>query len=132
MRRAFLDANVLFSAAWREEAGLARLWHLPDCRLLTSPYAAEEARRNLLDAGRQRRLEELLAGVTVVPDVVGGDLPNGVALPEKDRPILLAAMRAGATHLLTGDRQHFGPLYGRTVGGVTVLRPAEFLAQADR
>jgi hypothetical protein len=30
--------------------------------------------------------------------------------------------------LITGDRQHFGALYGQVISGVTVLRPAEFLA----
>ncbi len=29
MRRVFLDANILFSAAYREKAGLLRLWRLP-------------------------------------------------------------------------------------------------------
>jgi hypothetical protein len=31
------------------------------------------------------------------------ELPEGVSLPEKDVPILLAAIEARATHLLTGD-----------------------------
>lgn len=131
MKRAFLDANVLFSAAWREDAALARLWRLPGCELLTSPYAAEEARRNLPGADQRQCLARLMADVTVVPDVVGAELPTDVALPEKDRPILLAAMRAGATHLLTGDRRYFGPLYGCRVGDVTVMRPAEFLANDE-
>ena len=45
MLRVFLDANVLFSAAWREGAGLLKLWETPGIRLLTSGHAAEEARR---------------------------------------------------------------------------------------
>lgn len=129
MRRAFLDANVLFSAAWRESAGLVDLWRLPECMLLTSRYAVEEARRNLPEADQRHRLESLLAAVTIVPDTTSGSLPADVVLPEKDRPILLAAIRAKASHLLTGDRQHFGSLYGKSIGGVTVLRPAEFLAE---
>ena len=63
-----------------------------------------------------------------VPDVVTGSLPAGIVLPDKDRPILLSAIRAKATHLLTGDRQHFGVLYGQSISGVTVLRPADFIA----
>lgn len=128
MRRVFLDANVLFSAAWRAEAGLARLWTLPDCELLSSRYACEEARRNLATAERQQRLARLVAALRLVVDVTAGKLPAGIALPEKDRPILLSAIRAKATHLLTGDRQHFGSLYGHSIDGVTVLRPADFLA----
>jgi hypothetical protein len=45
--RVFLDANVLFSAAYKDAAPLAALWQIPGCRLLTSAYAVEEARRNL-------------------------------------------------------------------------------------
>ncbi|MEW6487686.1 MAG: hypothetical protein AB1578_07205 [Thermodesulfobacteriota bacterium] len=33
-------------------------------------------------------------------------------LPLKAQVILAAAIAAKATHLLTGDRRHFGPLYG--------------------
>lgn len=47
MTRVFLDANVLFSAAWRTGCGLTRLWHIESNRLVTSPYAANEAERNL-------------------------------------------------------------------------------------
>jgi predicted nucleic acid-binding protein len=132
VKRAFLDANVLFSAAWREDSGLARLWRLPGCELLTSRYAAEEARRNLSQADQRQRLAALMAGVRLVADDLHGQLPPGIDLPEKDRPILCAAMRAGATHLLTGDRQHFGVLYGQTAGGVTILRPSEFLALPEQ
>jgi hypothetical protein len=39
----FLDSNVLFSAAYRRDAGLRGLWRLPRARLITSAYVAEEA-----------------------------------------------------------------------------------------
>jgi hypothetical protein len=32
--------------------------------------------------------------------------PLDIELPEKDRPIFLAAIQAGAAQLLTGDKQH--------------------------
>ena len=47
-------------------------------------------------------------------------------VPYNDQPILLAAIGADATHLLTGDYAHFGKLYGSTIGGVSVLPPPEF------
>ena len=128
MKHAFLDANVLFSAAWRADAGLGRLWVLKNCELLSSRYACEEARRNLSSSEQQQRLGQLGLGIRLVPDVTTGNRPTGIILPEKDWPILLSAIRAKATHLLTGDRRHFGTLYGQTIGGVTVLRPADFLA----
>lgn len=65
--------------------------------------------------------------VALVDDVVDSDLPSGIVLPVKDRPILLSAVAAGATHLLTGDVKHFGRYYRQTIAGVLVLAPAEFL-----
>ncbi len=49
MDRLFLDANVLFSAAYRDDAGVQRLWSAPNSELVTSDYAIEEAIRNLAD-----------------------------------------------------------------------------------
>lgn len=126
MNRVFLDANILFSAAGREKAGLLRLWRLTDVTLLTSRYAFEEARRNLETQEQRKRLIQLMVNVDLVTDFAYGDLPLDVVLPEKDRPILLAAIRAHATHLLTGDKQHFGPLYGQSISGVLILRPADY------
>ena len=128
MDRVLLDANVLFSAAYQADAFLAGLWRVPDCRLLASGYAIGEARRNLATPEQLARLGELLATVEQVADADPAlALPAGVALPAKDVPILLAAIAANATHLLTGDVRHFGSLYGTTVAGVLIERPASYL-----
>jgi uncharacterized protein len=126
----FLDANVLFSAAYRPDAGLRRLWRLPRARLITSVYAAEEARRNLSNPGQQSDLEELLGTVEIVPTAAPTDHPlfSALELPAKDRPILLAAISVGATHLLTGDFRHFGRYYGKRMEGVLILSPGEYLS----
>jgi predicted nucleic acid-binding protein len=126
MNRIFLDANILFSAAWRPDSGLSRLWKLADTALVTSHYAAEEARRNLDNADQRSRLLQLMVVVQRVPDCLAGKLPGHVNLPDKDRPILLAAINAQASHLLTGDRQHFGNLYGKSIGGIFVVPPADY------
>lgn len=123
----FLDANVLFSAAYNAQSRLRELWTLPETQLVTSEYALEEARRNLDGAERRRRLEELVGSVRVIKESGAWALPPGVTLPEKDRPILYAAIVSGATHLFTGDQTHFGPWYGRQVASVTILRPAAYL-----
>ena len=125
MDRVFLDANVLLSAALRPKAGLLRLWTLANAALITSDHAIEEARRNLDAPGQRARLTRLLRKVEVV-GFLHFTLPRGVNLPAKDRPILLAAIDAGATHLLTGDWEHFGPYYRQEIGGVLILPPAEY------
>ena len=125
--RVFLDANVLFSAAYRERAGLLELWELPRVALLTSGYAAEEARRNLEDEEARRRLHHLLKEVEILPEATRLTLPDGIRLTEKDRPILLAAIAARATHLLTGDVSDFGPYFGKRIQGVLIQTPAAFL-----
>ena len=53
-------------------------------------------------------------------------LPRGIRLPEKDLPILLAAIDGEATHLLTGDWEHFGPYSRQEIAGVLILPPAEY------
>ena len=126
MPRAFLDANVLFSAAYRETSGLKALWNLPGTELLTSAYAAEEARRNLQAGDQRARLEDLLARTRIVAES-NAPLPSDARLPDKDLPILRAAIAEGATHLVTGDVKDFGRYLGRRIGGVLVVTPAEFM-----
>ena len=127
----FLDANVLFSEAYRSDAGVRRLWELPEVKLTTSAYAAEEARRNL-EVSRRADLEKLLEVVELVADVAPDARATSIelaepSLPHKDVPILLAAIRSGTTHLLTGDFKHFGPYYGKAIQGVLVISPADYL-----
>jgi uncharacterized protein len=127
--RVFLDANVLFSASYRTGSALERLWdETLGIALLSSRYAIEEANRNLEERDARTRLQAPISAVEIVPDVAGGDVPTGVNLPEKDLPILLAAIAAEATHLLTGDRAHFGRYFGRRISGVMIQRPGEYLA----
>ena len=98
--------------------------------MLTAPCAVVEACRNLLRVRPQQlpELARLLVGVVLVADPpTGATLPAGVQLPDKDKPVFLAAMHAQATHLLTGDAKHFGPYFGQTIGGVLILRPAVYL-----
>jgi predicted nucleic acid-binding protein len=128
--RVFLDANVLLSAAYREDAGLVALWSLRAVVLLTSAYAAEEARRNLESEEQRARLAGLLSRVTIVSEALTRPLPGDVRIAEKDEPILRAALAAGATHLLTGDWRDFGHLIGRSFGGVRVQTPGDFLRSA--
>lgn len=133
--RVFLDANVLFAAAISPQGRSAALFVLAEqgqCTLLISPHAIAEARRNV--EGRYpealERFEHLLRIATIVPEAARSQVAwaqqNG--LPEEDAPIMAAAADAGATVLVTGDRTHFGALFGRTIRGVRVLSLADTLA----
>ena len=127
--RVFLDANILYSAAYGSDAGLKRLWNLKKAVLLTSDYAIAEARRNLAQDRPPAldRLEHLVADLVTTSPMQNVRLPSDIRLDEKDRPILLAAIDCKADYLLTGDARHFGHLYGRRVASVLILRPAQYL-----
>ncbi len=132
IHRVFLDANVLFSCAYLSTSPLLNLWQLAATVLLSSDYAVEEARRNLDLIEHRHRLEQLVKRMEVVTAWQSVSLPRGVRLDDKDVPILLAAIEARATHLLTGDRKDFGHLYGKSVSGVEILLPAEYLRRRRR
>jgi predicted nucleic acid-binding protein len=111
VKRLFLDANVLFTAAHNPsgKASLAlELGTRGHWRMVTSTLAAEEARRNLASKfpDALSRLAQLLRDIKMLPSVSGRVCP--IHLPAKDQPIFLTALSCGATHLLTGDMRHFG------------------------
>ena len=128
MIRVFLDANVLFSAAWREDAGIGALWDRQDVHLVTSSYALREAERNIQSKkpAAVARLSQLASKVDV--STATGAMGEDHGLPEKDRPILEAAAASDCSILLTGDVTHFGHLFGKEAEGVRVLTVSTFLA----
>jgi len=131
--RIFLDANILFSVAYGSP-GLNRLWKSAQqkrCMLFASHFVVEEARRNLFRPEQMERLEDYLSGVRIVPEV-DPTLSCPIDLPEKDRPVLMAAISIKADYLITGDSTHFGKYFGRTVNGVKICRPRDYLASPLR
>ena len=126
--RVFPDANILCSAA--KTAGavrklLSRLeagGHV----LCADAYVVEESRRNLLAKGPEAvaTLEALLARMEVAAFHPGALPPRVAALVhEKDRPVVAAAVRMSCDALVSGDRTHFGALYGEDLSGVAVHSP---------
>lgn len=126
--RVFLDANILFSAAKSDGAVRTLFNLLVDARheCWVDDYVVVEAHRNLaakypdaLDV-----LAKLLKRTCVNPAQAPGiELKLVNWLPEKDRPVLAAALRLRCDVLVTGDRTHFGPAYGEVVGGVAIHSP---------
>ena len=135
--RLFLDANVLFSAAHNQQGNARALFRPASERgitLVASSYAVEEAVRNI-----HLKFPECAAGLASLLEglVLGPEPPSALvsaakdcALPDKDVPILAAAIAARADVLVTGDRRHFGPLYLRSVHDVLILTPADALSRA--
>ena len=82
MDRLFLDANILFSAAYRADSGLLVLWKFADVVLCSSRYAVEEARVNLDEESQRARLEKLASRLQLL-DASERSLPKGISLPEK-------------------------------------------------
>jgi predicted nucleic acid-binding protein len=132
MMRVFLDANLLFTAA-RNPAGKAalviELGMAGNFSIFSSDVAREEARRNLAAKYPESlpQLAQMLSGITLVTADLSADCPE--ILPAKDAVIFQAALRCRATHLLTGDLRHFGPLMNRpdAACGIIIQTVAEFL-----
>jgi uncharacterized protein len=133
MDHLFLDANILFSASWREEAGVAVLWSLENVGLFSSRYAIEEAKRNLVEPAQKAGLERWVRALHMVHAATAPEaIRREVDLPEKDWPILDGAIAAEATHLITGDLRHFGRYFGKQIHGIRVVPPADYLRATGR
>jgi predicted nucleic acid-binding protein len=125
----FLDANILYSVAYGSP-GLDRLWQLAKkghCELVASQYVIEEAKRNL---DRQEHLDKLNGYLSKVSIVAEADpsIPCPIDLPDKDSPVLMAAIAAKADYLLTGDMTHFGKYFGKTIMGVRISTARDCLS----
>ena len=130
--RVFLDANVLFSAAYRETGSVRTFFALAEagaCELVSSGYAIDEARRNISVRHPERiaDLESLLDRIALCREPAPATLAWAAAqrLPSKDAPILAAAVDARCHLLVTGDRTHFGALFGRKLRGTVVMLPVD-------
>lgn len=119
----FLDANILFSAA-RKNSHTHRflIWLLEKEKLLTSFYALQEAERNILlkYPDNAETFSVLIQTIKIAPEKA---LTLEANLPDKDKPILGAAIGAKCDYLLTGDKRDIGHLFGKTIGGVMVVNP---------
>ena len=135
--RIFLDANILFAAAYSPDglsALLIELGAASRVTLLTSPLAIVEAERNL-EAKRPAALPALRGNLSAVR-IVSERAPTDVErltpseLSSKDRPLLAAAIVADATHFVTGDVADFGRFTDRRAGlPLRVMTPRQFLTE---
>jgi hypothetical protein len=120
VKRFFLDANVLWSAAQNPEALPWNLIKSGRGKFVTSFYALAEARRNL-PQDLISNLDLLEESLEIVADAFGPP-PTGIKLPAKDIPIFSTAGMAKADFLVTGDND-FIQYIGRTVQGLKIILP---------
>ena len=135
--RVFLDANILFTAAYSPDGLSALLLELGAAgrvTLLTSPLAIVEAERNL-ESKRTAALPALRRSTTAIR-VVTEPAPADVErltppeLSSKDRPLLAAAIAAHATHFVTGDVADFGRWMNRRARlPLRVMTPRQVLTE---
>jgi uncharacterized protein len=128
--RIFLDANILFSAAYSEAAVRRLIKDLKSasCSLVADRYVFEEALRNLTIQRSEAvpRLHKLVGLLTIVATHISSSaIPPDIHLPDKDVPVLASAIDAGCDILMTGDSRHFGPLFGRSIGGLYIRSPVD-------
>ncbi len=129
----FSDANVIFSAAYSPEGRSASLFlfaRRKRCRLISSRFALEEARRNL-EHQRPEALKVFAKNIPWIRVVPEGDAATiekvtSMGLDAGDVPILAAAIGQAAI-LVTGDLEHFGRWMGQTVYGLRILTLAATL-----
>ncbi|HOD99383.1 MAG TPA: PIN domain-containing protein [Syntrophales bacterium] len=128
----FLDANIIFTAAYSAEGisrGLFRLATAGKCLLCTSAFAHEEAARNIQKKAPDKlpELTRLMPQVAILPEPHPRRVAWAAGLPlaRKDAPILAAAIQGKVDILVTGDRRDFGCLFGQVLEGVTISTPAE-------
>jgi len=114
MTRVLIDTNILISAAY-SRAGLPRLAFdkavsLPSCHCLICEQTLEEFRRIASQKFPNRTsdfegfIKQALLTMEVVPVPTEAYKEEGAIRDAKDRPILRAAIKAGADILLTGDK----------------------------
>jgi putative PIN family toxin of toxin-antitoxin system len=139
--RAFLDANVLFSAILSPHGAPRKILLLSAkgiIQTVISEQIVEEVERNL--SRKYPQFLELFpyllneAGVEIVEDAKRETIEEVVAyLPYlPDAAVLAAALDSGANCFITGDKEHFLSRPGlEDHAGVPILSPRGFLDQIE-
>jgi len=130
--RVFLDANILFAAAYQPDGRIHILLigaRGANVHLMTSDLSLEEARRNLglkASPAALGELDRLARFLEVQRTPSEGHCP--FPLPPKDQPLFWAARSGGATHFLTGDLTHFGAWMNKPgkTAGIRIQTAREF------
>jgi putative PIN family toxin of toxin-antitoxin system len=133
----FIDASVWIAAAGSPTGGSSLV--LDVCcgrrfKALCSQRVLQEAQTNLRDklpVEAMVRFYKLMAAVApgiVSPVARDEEAQYGGAVAEKDAHVVAAAVRGGATYLVTLDRKHLATAEVREAGlPIQILLPGEFI-----
>jgi predicted nucleic acid-binding protein len=140
MVRLFLDASVLFAAAYSSTGASRELMRLAlrgDAQLLISRFVLEETARNLSAKASSEisaTFRQLIAALDlkVIPDPSRENVLAAAAYTAlKDAPVVAAAINAQADYLVTLDRKHLiDPPEVAEGSGLSIVLPADALAAA--
>jgi predicted nucleic acid-binding protein len=99
--------------------------------LLTAEYCLREAEFNLPKLGKKAELSwTQIIRPAVIPLSTRLTLDRPLIFrATKDRPVVISALSQKADYLLTLDRDDFHGLLGRTVYGLPIRTPGEFLRE---
>ena len=134
MDTVFFDASVLFKAAVTRFVLGAAL--SGEYRPAWSEAVIDEARRNLLAAGRLSALAALEQNLVLIRDPIVQSADSEaeatlVRTDAKDRHVMAAASKSGATLLLTDNTKDFDPDEARSLG-LVVVSPDQFATSIAR
>lgn len=132
--RLFLDSSVLLAAAGSSKGASRLLFDHATShgwQLLTADYCVREAEFNLPKIGEKA---ELSWKVVIQPALIPAKAQLTLDRPliyhaTKDRPVVISALSQKADYLLTLDRDDFHDLLGRSVYGLPIRTPGEFLRE---
>ena len=132
--RLFLDSSVLLAAAGSSKGASRLLFDHATShgwQLLTADYCVREAEFNLPKIGEKA---ELSWKVVIRPALIPVKAQLTLDRPliyraTKDRPVVISALSKKADYLLTLYRDDFHDLLGRSVYGLPIRTPGEFLRE---
>jgi predicted nucleic acid-binding protein len=138
-RRVFLDASVLIAAAASPSGGSSLLLEIccgKGCRAVTTKRVLLEAQRNVRKKFSEPDLIRFYREIAsleleIAQPATEEELAEYAQLIDrKDAHVLAAAIKSGASFLVTLDRKHFMTRQIREAGlPLSILTPGEFIRQ---
>lgn len=140
MIRVFLDASVIFAAAYSETGAARELFRQAtrdQVRLVVNQDVMDEAQRNLAKKVPQGEMLLQVLMAVVNPEIAPDPSPQLTSqvsqyIVEKDVPVVAGALASQVDYLVTFDRQHLlRPVEVAKKSGLKIVLP-EVVVEAVR